>query len=125
MSWQIQEGVNLGHTDSLWTVSNFYNVIACTNFSLRQHAKVRRWSSMCYEKRRHTRFMHANSASPMRYRSPMHTWLSGSFLELAESKITAAQKALPVMVRIHLADEHGAVLPVTIDIEFAHHSPSP
>src|SRR5580692_11731721 len=22
MSWQIQEGVNLGHTDSLWTVSN-------------------------------------------------------------------------------------------------------
>src|SRR5580704_15636810 len=23
MSWQIQEGVNLGHGDSLWTVSNF------------------------------------------------------------------------------------------------------
>jgi hypothetical protein len=37
------------------------------------------------------------------------------------------------MVRIHLVDEHGAVLPsvtgeiglrITIDIEHAHHSPS-
>jgi hypothetical protein len=37
------------------------------------------------------------------------------------------------MVRIHLVDEYGAVLPavtgeiglrITIDIEFAHHSPS-
>src|SRR6202142_4711811 len=60
MSWQIQEGVNLGHTDSPWTVSNFYNVIACTNFSLLQHAKVKPWSSMCYEKRCHTGFIHAD-----------------------------------------------------------------
>src|SRR5580693_4423972 len=40
MPWQIQEGVNVGHADSLWTVSNFCNVIACTNFSFLQHAKV-------------------------------------------------------------------------------------
>ncbi len=55
------------------------------------------------------------------------------FSELAEDKIVAAQKTLPVMVRIHLVDEYGAVLPavtgeiglrITIDIEFAHHSPS-
>jgi hypothetical protein len=55
------------------------------------------------------------------------------FSELAESKIVAAQKALPVMLRIHLVDACGAVLPaatgeialrITIDIEFAHHSPS-
>jgi hypothetical protein len=46
MSWQIQEGVNLGHADSLWTVSNFYNIIACTNFSLLQHAKVKPSSVM-------------------------------------------------------------------------------
>ena len=55
------------------------------------------------------------------------------FSELAESKIVAAQKALPVVVRIHLVDEYGAVLPavtgeiglrITIDIELAHHSPS-
>src|ERR1700726_3097549 len=67
MSWQIQEGVNLGHADSLWTVSNFYNVIACTNFSLLQHAKVKPWSAMCYEKRRHTRFIHADADAVARH----------------------------------------------------------
>jgi hypothetical protein len=153
MSWQIQEGVNLGHTDSLWTVSNFYNVIARPNFSLLQHAKVKSWSVMCNEKRRHTRFIHANADAVAR-----HAWLryfkfsttdaisiadahlsireslDGEVLsQLAESKIVAAQKALPVMVRIHLVDEYGTVLPavpgeiglrITIDIELAHHSPS-
>src|SRR5580698_767386 len=46
MSWQIQQGVNLGHADSLRTVSNFYNIVACTNFSFLQHAKVESWSVM-------------------------------------------------------------------------------
>ena len=55
------------------------------------------------------------------------------FSELAESKSSAAQKTLPVMVRIHLVDEYGTLLPavtgeiglcITIDVEFAHHSPS-
>src|SRR5208282_5578666 len=49
MSWQVQEGVSVGHTDSLWTVSNFYNFIARPNFSFLQHAKVESWSVMCYE----------------------------------------------------------------------------
>ena len=70
MSWQIQEGVNLGHTDSLWTVSNFYNVIACTNFSLLQHAKVESWSVMFYEQGCHPRFIHADADAIAR-----HAWL--------------------------------------------------
>jgi hypothetical protein len=153
MSWQIQEGVNVGHADSLWTVSNFYNVIACTNFSLLQHAKVESWSMLFYEQRRYPRFIHPNTDAVAR-----HAWLryfkyrttdpvsianadlvirkpldGEVFSELAESKIVAAQKALPVTVRIHLVDEYGAVLPsvtgeiglrITIDIELAHHSPS-
>ena len=153
MPWQIQEGVNLGHTDSLWTVSNFYNVIACTNFSLLQHTKVKPWPSMCYEKRRHSGFIHADADAIAR-----HAWLrylkfcttdavsiadahlairepldGEIFSELAESKIVAAQKALPVMVRVHLVDEYGALLPavtgeiglrIAIDIELAHHSAS-
>jgi len=145
MSWRIQEGVNLGHADSLWTVSNFYNIIACTNFSLLQHAKVKPSSVMRYEQGCHPWFIHANADAVAR-----HPWLryfkfsttdavsiadadlvirkslNGEvFSELAESKIVADQKALPVVVRIHLVDEYGAVLPaVTIDIEFAHHSPS-
>jgi hypothetical protein len=153
MSWQIQEGINVGHTDSLWTVSNFYNVIPRPNFSFLQHAKVKSWSVMCHEKRRHPRFIHANTDAVAH-----HAWLryfkyrttgavsiadadlvirksfdSEVFSELTESKITAAQKALPVMVRVHLVDKYGTVLPavtgeiglrITIDIELAHHSPS-
>src|SRR6202142_346422 len=57
-SWQIQEGVNLGHTDSLLTVSNFYNVIVCSNFSLLQHTKVKSWSVMGYKQRWHARLVH-------------------------------------------------------------------
>ncbi len=153
MSWQIQEGVNLGHGDSLWTVSNFCDVIAGANFSLLQHAKVKSRSVMCHEQGRHPRFIHANTDAVARHarlgyfkysatdavsitdanlviRKPFN---SEVFSELAESKIVAAQKALPVMVRIHLVDKYGAVLPsvtgeitlrVAVDIELAHHSPS-
>src|SRR5580658_785694 len=49
MSWQIQEGVSVSHTDSLWPVSSFYNVVARPNFSFLQHAKVESWSVMRYE----------------------------------------------------------------------------
>src|ERR1700686_4063021 len=61
MSWQIQEGVNVGHADSLWTGFNFYNVIARANFTFLQHAKVESWSVMCYEHGRHPRFIHADA----------------------------------------------------------------
>src|SRR5208282_119290 len=153
MSWQIQEGVSVGHTDSLWTVSNFYNFIARPNFSFLQHAKVESWSVMCYEQGWHTRLVHTDTDAVAG-----HSWLryfkfcttdavsiadahiviskpldGEVFAELAESKIVAAQKALPVMVRVHLVDKNGAVLPavtgeiglrISIDIELVHHSPS-
>src|SRR5271165_4166055 len=70
MSGQIQEGVNLGHAHSLWTVRDFCNVVACTNFSFLQHAKVESWSVMCYEQGCHPRFIHANTDAVAR-----HTWL--------------------------------------------------
>src|SRR5271169_3487069 len=70
MSWQIQEGVNLGHRDSLWTVSNFYNVVACTNFSFLQHAKVESWPVMCYEQGWHAMLVHADADAIAR-----HAWL--------------------------------------------------
>src|SRR5579863_4512230 len=152
MSRQIQQGVGVGHTDSLRTVSNLYNVVACTNFSFLQHAKVESWSVMFYEQGWHTRLVHADADAVAG-----HAWLrylkfsttdavaiadadlvigkpldGEVFSELAESKIVAAQKALPVMVGINLVDEYGAVLPamtfeiglgIAIDIESAHHSP--
>ena len=108
---------------------------------------------MFHEQGWHARFIHANADAVT-----SHAWLryfkfsatdavsiadahfvirksldGEVFPELAESKIVAAQKALPVVVRIHLVDEYGAVLPtvtgeiglrITIDIELAHYSPS-
>src|SRR5277367_598207 len=108
---------------------------------------------MGYEQGWHTRFVRANAdavARDARLRyfkfsttdavsiANAHVAIKKSidsevFSELAESKVIAAQKALPVMIRIHLVDKYGAVLPaatgeialgVAIDIEFAHHSPS-
>src|SRR5271169_3128842 len=153
MSWQIQEAVSLGHTDSLRTVSNFYNVIACTNFSLPQHAKVKSWSSMCYEQRWHTRLVHADADAVAR-----HAWLryfkfsttdavliadahfvirkslNGEvFSKLPVDEVITSEKTFPVVIGVHLINKNGAVLPsvtgeiglrVTIDIELAHHSPS-
>src|SRR5580704_17374076 len=130
MSWQIQEGVNLGHPDSLWTVSSFYNVVARPNFSFLQHAKVESWSVLRYEQGCHPRFIHANADAVARYArlcnfkfsisdavsiADAHLVIRKSldgevFSELAVSKIVAAQKALPVMVRIHLVNEYGALL---------------
>src|SRR6516225_4262960 len=153
MSGQVQKGVNLRHSGSLRTVSNFYDVIAGTNFSLLQHTKVKSWSVMCYEQGCHSRFIHADADAVARYARLCHfkyrtantvaianadlvirkSFDGKIFSELTGSKIVAAQKALPVMVRIHLVDEHGAVLPavtgeiglcITIDIELTHHSPS-
>jgi hypothetical protein len=153
MPWQIQKGVDVGHTDSLWAVTNLYNVIACTNFSFLQHAKIESWSVMFHEQGCHARFVHANTDAVtghawLRYFkfgttdavsiSDAHLVIRQSldcevFSELAEGKIVAAQKALPVMVRIHLVDKYGAVFPavtgeiglrIAIDIKLAHHSPS-
>jgi hypothetical protein len=131
----------------------FCNLIACPNFSLLQHAKVESWSVMCYEQGWHAGFVHADADAVARHAWLRHFKFSTTdavaiadadlvirksldgevFAELAESKIVAAQKALPVMVRIHLVDEYGAVLPavtgeiglrIAIDIELAHLSPS-
>ena len=153
MSWQIQESVNLRHTDSLRTVSDFFNIIARTDFSLLQHAKVESWSAMFYEQSCHPRFIHSNADAVARHARLRHFKFSPTdavsiadayliiqksfdgkvFPELAERKIVAVQEALPVMIRIHLVDEHRAVLAsvafqvglrIAIDIELAHHSPT-
>ena len=115
MSWQIQERVNVGDTHLFWTIGDLYDVVARTNFSLLQHAKVESWSVMCHEQRWHARFIQANADAVAR-----HAWLryfefsatnavsiadahlvirksldGEVFPELAESKIVAAQKASP------------------------------
>src|SRR5277367_186095 len=151
MSRQIQEGVNVGYTDALWTVSDFYNVIVCTNFSLLQHAKVESRSVMCYEHGWHPRFIHANTDAVARYarlcrfkygvtnavsiadadlviRKSLNRKV---FSELAEDKVITSEKAFPVVIGLHLINKNGALLPamtpeialrIANNIELAHHS---
>jgi hypothetical protein len=135
------------------TIGDLYDVIAGTNFSFLQNAKVESWPVMGHEQRWHTRLIHANTNAVARHARLRHFKFSATdavsiadtnfiikksvdgevLSELAESKIVAAQKLLPVMVRIHLVDEYCAVLTamtgeiglrITIDIERAHHSSS-
>jgi len=80
---------------------------------------------MCYEQRRHSRFIHANAdavASHARlcyFKNRITNAVSITdadlvirkrfdsevFAELTETKITATQEALPVMVGVHLVDK--------------------
>src|SRR5258706_395995 len=117
-SGQIKEGFNVGHTDSLWTVSNFYNVVARPNFSFLQHAKVESWSVMFYEQGCRPRFIHANTDAVARYARLCHFKYritnavaianadlvirkllnSEVFSELAEDEVFTSEKAFPVLI---------------------------
>jgi hypothetical protein len=153
LSGQIQESVYVGDTHSLWTVGNFYNVIASPDFSLLQHAKVESWSVMFYEQRWHPRFIHPNADAVAR-----HAWLryfedraadavsiadadlvikksfNGKvFTELTVDEVIASEKAFPVLIGVHLINENGTLfttvtgqigLCVSIYIEPARHSPA-
>ena len=150
MSWQIQEGINVGHTDSLWTISNFYNIVARTNFSLLQHAKVESWPVMLREQGWHARFVHANADAVACYAGLRHfkcritdavaianadlvirKSLNGEvFAELAKNEVFTSEKAPPLMIRIRLINKNGALLTtmtgeiglgVANKIELAHH----
>jgi hypothetical protein len=150
MSRQIQERVNLGYAESLWTVSNFYNVVARPNFSFLHHSKVESWSVMRHEQGWDARFIHANADAIARYARLRHfkyritngvaiansdlvvrESLNGEvFSELAEDEIFASQKTFPVVIGIHLINKNGALLPtmageialaISNNIELAHH----
>jgi len=153
MSRQIQEGVNFGHSDSLRTLSNSYDVIARPDFSFLQHAKVESWSVMCHKQGWHPRFIHANTDAVARhawlryfkYRTTDAVLISDAnfvirkplncevFSELSRDKVITSEKVLPVVIGVQLINKNRAVLPavtgevglrITIDIELADHSPS-
>src|SRR5277367_431408 len=153
MSWQVQETIYIGNSGLFWPIGDFYNVVTCANLSFLQHAEVKAGSVMFYEQRCHLRFIHANADAVARHARlcdfkycianaisiadadlVIRKSLDGEvFPELAESKIVAAQNALPVMVRVHLVGEYSAVLPavtgeislpIANNVELAHHPPS-
>jgi len=131
MSWQIQESVDVSDRHSFRTIADFYDFIALADFSLLQHAKVKTGSSVCNKQRRHTRFIHADADAVARHARLCYfefsvtnavsitntdlvigkSFNSKILSKLAENKIIASQKTLPVTVGIDLIDEHGALLP--------------
>src|SRR5258708_39533984 len=130
MSWQIQEGVTIGHAEALWTLSNFYNLAARPNFSFLQHANVESWSVLRYEQGWHPRFIHANTDAVARYPRLRHfkyritnlvtianadlvirKLLNGEvFSELSEDEVFTSEKTFPDRIDIHLINKNTAVL---------------
>src|SRR5262245_22220806 len=118
MSWQVQQGINFGHSDRFGAIRDFYDVVACTNFSFLQHAKVKSWSVLGYEQRGHSRLVHADADAVTRHARLCHfensitnavsitdanLVIGKSFnrevlSELAKTKITTAQKVFPVTI---------------------------
>src|SRR5579862_6513035 len=151
MPRQIKEGVNLGHAEPLWTISDFYDVVARPNFSFLQHAEVESWSVMFHEQSRHPRFIHANADAVAGHTRLRHfkncvtnavaipnadlvigkPFNSEVFSELAEDEIFASKQTFPVLIGASLINKNGALLPtmtsqialrIAIDIERPHHS---
>src|SRR5580700_212361 len=130
MSWQIQESINIGHRDLFWTIRDFYDVIARTNFPFLQHAKVESWSVMFYEQRRHTRLAHANADAVACHARLCHfecrvtnavaianahlvigKSLDGEvFSELSKDEVMPPENAFPVVIGAHLINKNGALL---------------
>src|SRR6516165_9797298 len=152
MFWQVQQSIHFRDCDLFWAIGNSYDLVARTNFSFLQHAKVKSWPSVCDKKRRHARLIHSDADAVTG-----HAWLcdfeygipnavsitnagfvigksfhSEILSELADSKIIAPKESLPVLIRLHLVDKHSALLttvtgeiglPITIDVQLAHHPP--
>src|SRR5580704_10980267 len=153
MSRQVQECVNIGHADSLGTVSNFLDLVACPNCSFLQHAKVKSRPAMFNDQSCHARFLHANAEAvagnarlrDFQYRVTNAVAIADAdlvirkpldgeiFSKLAEDEILTSEEILPVVIGIHLIDKNGALLSamtgqialaVANNIELAHHLPS-
>jgi hypothetical protein len=105
---------------------------------------------MCYEQGWHSRFIHANADAIARHSGLCHfeyrvtnavaipnanlvvrEFLNSEvFSELAEDEVVSSEKALPVVIGVHLIDKNCALLPtmtgeirlrVADNIELAHH----
>src|SRR5437764_1450803 len=118
MPWQVQETITLSNSDLLRTVSDLYNLIACTNFPFLQYAKVKSWSVMGYEQGWHPRFIHANADAKAGYARLGHFKFSGTdsisiadahlairkpfdgevFSELAKDEVVTSKNVLPVAI---------------------------
>jgi hypothetical protein len=150
MSWQIQQSIHLGYRDPFWTIADFCDDIAGTNFTFLQHPEVKSRSVVCDKQGGHSRFIHADANAVARHArlcylkycitnavsiTDANFVISKSlhcevFAELAETEIITHKKALPVLVRVHLVDKYRTLLPtmtgeirlpIAIDVELAHH----
>jgi hypothetical protein len=93
---------------------------------------------MCYEKRRHTRFIHADADAVARHARLCYFKFSTTnavaiadadlvirksldgevFSELAKDEVIPSENAFPVVIGVHLINKNGALLP-TVTAEIA------
>ena len=128
------------------------NLIAGTNFSFLQYAKVESRPVVSDQQSRHAGLVHAEADAvagyaglgdfKQRIADPIAITNADLvipkalnrevFAELAETEIVAVKKALPVVIGVHLVNENGTLLatvtgevslPITVDVELANHPP--
>jgi hypothetical protein len=61
MSRQIQESIDFGDCDPFRSIGDLHDIVARTNFSFLQHAKVKPRSVVCDQQRWHPRLAHADA----------------------------------------------------------------
>ncbi len=149
---QVEERIDVCDGQVFGAIGDLHNFVAGSDLTLLQNTEIKSGPVMCDKKGRHTRLVHAN-ANPV----AGYAWLrdlkhratdaiavsdadfivekifdSEIFSELPEGEICAAKLLLPVVIGIHLIDEHRPVLStmtnqicllIAIDIELADHSP--
>jgi len=72
MSWQVQQSIHRGYRDPFWTIADFCDDIAGTNFTFLQHAEVKPRSAVCDKQCRHPRLIHADANAVARYARLCH-----------------------------------------------------
>src|SRR5215467_7436528 len=72
MFWQVQQSIHFGYSHAFWTIADFCDDIAGSNFTLVQHAEVKPWSAVCDKQCRHPRLIHADTDAVARYARLSH-----------------------------------------------------
>src|SRR5258705_235485 len=121
-AWHVGERIT---AQKLWPISNLDDLVACPDFALLQHAKVKSWFAARSEQSRHLRLVHPDahsvtsdarlgylekcSANPVSVANAnviVSQALNGEVLpELSVGEIAPAEPILPIPIRLDLVDK--------------------
>src|SRR5882757_10420812 len=130
MMRRIQERVDLGDTHALCCLTDFYDVISCTDGALLQDAEIESGPSTGCQQRRHARLVRPDADAVARHPRLRHLEQRGAdpiavadahcgvrhafdrevLAEISVDETGALQLRLPMAIRFDLVDEHGPLL---------------